>query len=117
MGTSPARMSANQQGPRHELALIRAGDVPIQRHVTCTDEREFMGWPLLIRVCPHEGPLASLVRAKVFLRHPAARLLRVSPCGPGPQTLEDGCIHFVEDDLTHHMAMIVRPPANHRVEL
>ena len=90
-------------------------DMPLNGHVTCTHERDFMGWPLLVRVCPHEGPLASPVRAKVLLRYPAARLLRVPPCGPGPQTLEDGCIHFVEDDLTHHVAVIVRPPTDHRV--
>src|SRR5215813_3864230 len=27
------------------------------------------------------------------------------------------CIHFVEDDLTHHVTVIVRPPAYHGVEL
>src|SRR5262249_32402483 len=70
-----------------------------------------------MRVCPHEGPLASLVRAKIFLRYPAARLLRVPPCGPGPQTLEDGCIHFGEGNFTYHVAVIVRPPTDHRVEL
>ena len=48
-------------------------DMPLNGHVTCTHERDFMGWPLLVRVCPHEGPLAALVRAKVFLRHPTQR--------------------------------------------
>ena len=76
-------------------------DMPLNGHVTCTTEREFIGLPLVTRACPHEGPLSSLVRAKIFLRHPAARLLRVPPCGPGPQTLEDGCIHFVEGDSPH----------------
>ncbi len=92
-------------------------DMPLNGHVTCTTEREFIGLPLVTRACPHEGPLSSLVRAKIFLRHPAARLLRVPPCGPGPQTLEDGCIHFDEGGLAHHVAVRVCPPANHRVEL
>ena len=92
-------------------------DMPLNGHVTCTQEREFMGLPLLTRVCPHEGPLSSMMCAKVFLRYPSARLLWVPPCGPGPQTLEDGCIHFDEGGLAHHVAVIVRPPAYHRVEL
>ena len=87
------------------LGVIRIGcafdfDMPLNRHVACTKKHEFVGLPLGTRACPHEGPLSSLVRAKVFLRHPAAGLLWVPPYGPGPQTLEDSCIHFVEDNLT-----------------
>jgi len=92
-------------------------DMPLNGHVPCTKEREFMGLPLLTRVCPYEGPLSSIARVKVFFRHPSMRLLRVPPYGPGPQTLKDGCIHFDEGDLTHHVTVIVRPPAYHRVEL
>src|SRR5882762_7590952 len=91
------------------LGVIRVGcafdfDMPLNRHVPCTKKHEFVGLPLGTRACPHEGPLTSVVRAKVFLRHPSARLLWVPPCGPGPQTPEDGCIHFVEDDLADHVA-------------
>ncbi len=75
-------------------------DMPLHGHVPCTNEREFMGLPLLTRVCPYEGPLSSIARAKVFVRHPSMRLLRVPPYGPGPQTLKDGCIHFDKGDLT-----------------
>jgi hypothetical protein len=92
-------------------------DMPLNGHVTCTKEREFVGLPLVTRVCPYEGPLSSVMRAKVLLRHPSARLLWVPPRGPRPQTLEDGGIHFDKGDLTHHVAVIVRPPANHRIEL
>ena len=104
------------------VGIIRVGcpfdlDMPLNGHVPCTQERECMGWPLLTRVCPHKGPLSSLARAKGFLRHLPARLLRVPPCGPRPQTLEDGCIHFVEGDLTHHVAVIMRPSTKHWVEL
>ena len=54
-------------------------DMPLHGHVPCTTECEFVGLPLLTRVCPHEGPWSSMARAKVFLRYPSARLLRVPP--------------------------------------
>src|SRR6266581_3812298 len=92
-------------------------DMPLNGHVPCTKEREFMGLPLLTRVGPYEGPLSSMARAKVFVRHPSMRLLRVPPYGPGPQTPEDGCIHFVEDDLADHVAVRVCPPANHGMKV
>ena len=38
-------------------------DMPLNGHVPCTKEREFMGLPLLTRVCPYEGPLSSIARA------------------------------------------------------
>jgi hypothetical protein len=84
-------------------------DMPLNGPVTCTTEPECLGLPLGTRACPHEGPWASLVRANILLRHPAARLLRGPPCGPGPQTLDDGWIHGGEGDFTHHVAVIMRP--------
>src|SRR5262249_34016112 len=91
-------------------------DMPLDGHITCTYKREFVGLPLGTRVCPHEGPLASMARAKVFLRDPSPGLLWVPSCGPGPQTLEDGCIHFDEGGLAHHVAVVVGPPAYHWVK-
>src|SRR5919108_2204598 len=85
-------------------------DMPLHGHVTCTQEREFVGLPLGTRICPHAGPLASMARAKVLLRDPLARLLWVPSCGPGPQTLENGCIHFAEGGRAHHVAVGVCPP-------
>jgi hypothetical protein len=92
-------------------------DMPLNGHVTCTKERECVGLPLVTRACPHEGPLASVMRAKVFLRHPSARLFWMSPCGPGPPTPEDGCIHSDEGGFAYHVAVRVCPPANHGIEL
>src|SRR5262249_4305941 len=85
-------------------------DMPLNGHVPCTKEREFMGWPLVMRICPHEGPLAALVRAKVFLRYPVARLLWMPPSGPCPQSREDGCVYFGAGDFAHDVGVIVRPP-------
>src|SRR5713101_5375996 len=73
--------------------------MPLDRHVSCTTERAFLRWPAVAHACPHEGPLASLSRLEVFLRDPTARLLRMPPCGPGPQRLKDRCVHFEEDRL------------------
>ena len=92
-------------------------DMPLNGHVSCTKECEFLGLPLVTRVGPHEGPSASLACAEVFPRHPLARFLRMPPCGPRPQTLEDGCIHVDEGGLADHVVVIVGPAANHGVEL
>src|SRR5262245_9764816 len=62
-------------------------------HVPCTTEREFVHVPVLPHACPHEGPLSAVPRAKVFRRHPSAGFLRLPPGGPGPQSLEDHCVH------------------------
>src|SRR5712691_11129132 len=91
--------------------------MPLDRHVSCTTERAFLRLPVVAHACPHEGPLASLSRLEVFLCDPAARFLRMSPCGPGPQRMKDRCVHFDEDRLADHMAMRVGPPANDGVEL
>jgi len=45
-------------------------DLPVHGHVPCTTEREVVGVPLGTRACPHEGPLASVVRANVLLPTP-----------------------------------------------
>src|SRR6266849_8737116 len=85
--------------------------MPLDRHVSCTTERDFLRLPVVAHACPHEGPLPSVSRLEIFLRDPAARFLWMPPCGPGPQRLEDRCVHFDEDRLADHVAMIVGPPA------
>src|SRR6266446_8646464 len=91
--------------------------MPLDRHVSCTTERAFLRLSVVAHACPHEGPLPSVSRLEIFLRDPAARFLRMPPCGPGPQRLEERCVHFDEDRLADHVAMIVGPPTNDRVEL
>jgi hypothetical protein len=91
--------------------------MPLDWHVSCTPEREFLRLSLVAHACPHEGPLTSVSRLEIFLRDPAARFLRMPPCGPGPQRMEDRCVHFDEDRLANHVAMRVGPPANDGVEL
>ena len=92
-------------------------DLPVHGHVPCTTEREVVGVPLGTRACPHEGPLASVVRANVLLRHPSARRLWGPPCGPGPQTPADGCLHCDAGGLAHHVAVRVCPPAHYGLAL
>src|SRR5262245_63385164 len=91
--------------------------MPSDRHVPCPTKREFVHVPMFPHACPHEGPPAAVSHAKVFRRHPPAGLLRMPPCGPRPQSLEDRCVHVVEGDLADHVAVIVGPSPDDGVEL
>ena len=91
--------------------------MPLDRHVSCTTEREFLRLPAAAHARPDEGPPASVSRRKVFLRDPSARFLRMPPCRPRPQRMKNRCVHFVEGCLADHMVMIVGPPTNDGVKL
>ena len=105
--------------PLRVVGVCRPFDLhmPLDRHVSCTTEREFLRLPAVAHARPDEGPPASVSRRKVFLRDPSTGFLRMPPCRPRPQRMKNRCVHFVEGCLADHMAMIVGPPTNDGVEL
>ena len=66
---------------------------------------------------PCEHPMVQADLTKVFRFYPAAWFVAVSSACPGPQGLEDGMIDIVKNVLAHHMTVIHRPSAYHRVEV
>ena len=86
--------------------------MPLNRHVSCAKEFQFV-----VCVLPEENPLSSVSSAEVLLRHPAFRLCWMPSFGPRPQHREDGGVHMVEGDFACHMAVIVGPAPDDRIEL
>jgi len=64
-----------------------------------------------------EDPVASSNGAEIPLFDPAVGLARMSALRPPLEHLEDGIVHRAEDLFAYHMAVILRPDPNNRVEL
>src|SRR4029453_7358645 len=63
----------------------------------------------------HPVPIAN--DTEVLLFDPSAWLVRVPTSSPLPQGPEERVIYFGKGLFACHMAMIVRPPSNERIEL
>src|SRR6266699_451109 len=86
--------------------------MPLNRHVSCSKE-----FQLVACLLPEENPMSFVPGAEVLLSHPAFGLCRMPSFGPRPQYLEDGGVHVVEGYFARHMAVIVGPAPDHRIEL
>ena len=100
--------------PLGGIRIGRASDLhmPLNRHVSCSKEFQFV-----VCLLPEENPMSSVPGAEVLLRHPAFGLCWMPSFGPRPQPREDGGVHVVEGDFARHMAVIVGPAPDHRIEL
>jgi hypothetical protein len=120
-GVGPLHAAACLAGPC-PLRVIRMRrpldvDLPWSRHLPCTTERACEQVPVCPRAGPPAGPPPAVPRAQIFLRSPAAGLLRGSPGGPRPPPLEEGGVHGEQGGWAHPGALRVGPPAAHGVAL
>ena len=63
-----------------------------------------------------EDPAVWPFVGEVFVFHPSAWFVPVSPARPTPEGLEDGVVSSMKDVFTHDMPVIECPSTNHRVE-
>lgn len=91
--------------------------VSCDRHTGRCEQFEAVDPPRCIAPVPTEHPVPIADDVKVLVFNPSARLVRVPAFRPVPQGAEEGVVHRGEGLFTAHMAMIVCPPSDQRIEL
>ncbi len=91
-------------------------DMPFDWRVCQSNQPVFLGFALT-RCRAVEDPMVVGNGGEIFPAYPSWRFVRVPTLGPAPQGLEDRMIHLGKGHFTHHMAVIIGPPAKQRVEL
>jgi len=91
--------------------------VSFDRDTRGGEQFDSMGPTCFVLSLPTEHPVTVADDVKVLVLDPSARLVRVPASGPLPQRPEERVIHFGEGLFTRHMAMIVRPSPEERIEL
>src|SRR5690348_9227787 len=86
-------------------------DVSCDRHTVSSGEM-----PGLLALRSEKDPVIASAGLEVFLRFPCFRFTRVSSVNPSLKGLIDRFIYRAEGFLAHYVPVIVRPPANDRIE-
>lgn len=92
-------------------------DVPLNRHLCGSKQLYGLRFPSLTQPFTAEDPMAFIDAVEVLVFHPSPCFFRVSPFRPLPECQEDSVIHRNKGRLTDHMAVVVCPASNHRIEL
>ena len=73
--------------------------------------------PTLCLLGCKEAPFTVTDRSKVARSDPLELFVWMSSCGPIPEAFEDAGINVAKGSLGTHMAMIVGPSPDNRIEL
>jgi hypothetical protein len=91
--------------------------VPFDRYTGRGEQLDPIGPTRFILPGPTEHPVPIADGAKVLVFDPSARFVLVPAFRPLPQGAEEEVIHRGKDVFASHMAMIVGPPSQERIEL